>query len=653
MSLTGILLDVSGSMQRNIGSGTDEEGGSWVQSIFNVIDDLIEHDLTSENRVFAIGVGAECPGKEIFDVIATLQQFENTNMPVTEDHINEILDILERNGARNIRNWACNVKLIQDVLSEYMATLTLREFESDEHFVKKFMDHFLPPGFQDTVPTAPLAGGVLSGLKKVANIAENATISYERGYRRSCKKAKCYLEDGSRILKDVGTHSIFTVQDASRIIIRGCVGEKELNELSNERKQELLENVKLFIYGKTPLYESLEKAIKLFEEDTSGNKLLFVLSDGEPTDGSNEDIHKINKITSKLREAGVKIVSCLVSGSTNIHPKRLYDTMPPGWEPGAKFLFSLSSEVRTQDLVARAVLVKRGWTIDIAKNETKLFMQVNHPDNLREACEVARNVVCSSDALSELLVSVDLDIYINRITSAFRAKDQREECTCYAFASAVVLHLAMHRVHGLEEGCPSFDELKDEIIDAYGKMGADTSQVLEKMCRNKQWDAFGNFYDTNPTGILTQNELDVRECPTSPPPRTFGYAVVLTSYNSKCLTFMNSWGEEWANNGFFRVKNADVLGDQLEFFDVDDLSEGEKEHCHQHGSEVATKLMKSLKGLQKAEYICPECQQTSLVTEFTGTLSKVQCPKCLREFSTSANAGNILALNVYLTSLSR
>ena len=36
-SLTGILLDVSGSMSRSIGQGTDEEGGPWARSIFEVI----------------------------------------------------------------------------------------------------------------------------------------------------------------------------------------------------------------------------------------------------------------------------------------------------------------------------------------------------------------------------------------------------------------------------------------------------------------------------------------------------------------------------------------------------------------------------------------------------------------------------------------
>ena len=301
---------------------------------------------------------------------------------------------------------------------------------------------------------------------------------------------------------------------------------------------------------------------------------------------------------------------------------------------------------------------------------------------------MANSVVCSSDALSELLVSVHLDMYINQTTSGFRAKDQGEELTCYAFASAVVLHLAMQRIHGREGEYPSFDELKDEMIREHGKSRAYTCEVLKKICpkyrlhcrkvnikgakqaivkkrpvvakfylTDDEWDAFENFYDTNPVGILTQNELDVRKRPTSPPHRTSGHAVVLTSYNSKCLTFMNFWGEEWADNGFFRVQNAEVLGDQLEFFDVywelDDLTEKEQEKYRKYGSKLAKRLIEFLEGLEFAEYTCPECEQTSLVTEFTGTLSKVQCPKCFREFSTSDNAGNSLALNVYLTSLSR
>ncbi len=302
---------------------------------------------------------------------------------------------------------------------------------------------------------------------------------------------------------------------------------------------------------------------------------------------------------------------------------------------------------------------------------------------------MAQDVVYCSDTLSDLLVSVDLDIYISQSTSEFEVTKQ-EGGTCYANASAAVLHLAMQRILGREGGYPDFNMLKDKMIKPYKICGVKgISKVLQDICpqyrlhsqevdikgameaivkkrpvvaifglTEDEWKAFKNFFkNTSPTGILTQNELDVRKRTTSPPPRTSGHAVVLTSFNSKCLTFMNSWGHDWGDKGFFRVQNAEVL--QLKFIDVywelDDLTEGEKEYYRKHGPEVAAKLMKSLKGLQNAEYTCPlsECEQTSLVTEFEGTLSKVRCPKCSREFPTNDNAGNILALNMYLTSLSR
>ena len=390
MSLTGTLLDVSVSMQDNTGSGVDEEDGPWAQSIFKVIDNLIEHDLTSENRVFAIGVGASCT-KDIFDIIRTLQQIKNMEMPsykkntpATINHINEILDILEGNGARNIRKWVKDPILIQYLVSDYMAALVLKKLKSDEGFLKKFVHEFLPVQCRNKADIRVLSWAEDWFVRGVTHYYRSATGEdiYE-----IIDKAKCYF------LKTVEVGSVFSVQDASRII-RGYVDE---NELTIERGKELLENVEPFIYGRTPLYVSLEKAAEFFERDNSKDKLLFVLSDGDPTDGdptdgdptdgdptdgSDEDNAKIKQIISKLSRAGVKVVSCFVTRSTNIKPKRLYDKSQPGWESGAKFLFSLSSHVPTQHL-PRAILAKRGWTIDISNNETRLFVQVNRPENLR------------------------------------------------------------------------------------------------------------------------------------------------------------------------------------------------------------------------------------------------------------------------------
>lgn len=727
MSLTGMVLDVSGSMKSNIGSGTDEKGGPWARSIFKVIDGLIEHDVSSDNQVFAIGVGASC-SKEIFDIIGTVQQIDLErkempgyckNEPATEDHINKILHILERNGARNIRNWG-KVNIIQEVVSDYMAALILMKLEADKHFLRKFVYEFLPTGCRNMVPKASVktttaaafgvnvvagiicpayalfAAGLTVTSILAAPVAEDFASAGASKFRPATKedisqvveKVKCYF------LNDVGKHSTFSVKDASRII-RGCIDEKEL---TTKRSRELLEYVEPFIYGKTPLYKSLDMATELFQNSISKSKQLFVLSDGKPTDGSNENTRKISQLDSKLREARVKVVSCFITKSTDIEPKRLYDEVQDNWKPGARFLFLLSSKWPTQHL-PRAILVKRGWSIDIANNATKLFMQVNHPDNLREACSLAENAVCCPEALSELLVSVDLDIYINQETRGFEARNQKGG-TCYANASAAVLHLAMKRILGRVGGYPDFDALRKEMIQSFGNEGAHIGEVLQNMCpkyrlrfhelvgknakeetqkakeaivgkrpvlatfwladpctcctnKTSEWDGFSNFYTKNPDGILTENELDIsKRCPEAP---VVGHAVVLTSYNNKCLTLMNSWGSTWGYMGFFRVKNAEVL--QLKFVDVfwteNYLTPEERDYYKKHGSEIACKLMSSLKGLQKAKYTCPKCNKPSLVTEFTGTLSEVKCPECKRTFSTSDNEGNILALNMYLISLSR
>ena len=119
---------------------------------------------------------------------------------------------------------------------------------------------------------------------------------------------------------------------------------------------------------------------------------------------------------------------------------------------------------------------------------------------------------------------------------------------------------------------------------------------------------------------------------------------------------MDCEGTKWGDNGLFRVENAEVLG-PIYFWDVywdlDDLEEEEKERYLKSSSEAAKKLIELLKGLKRAKHTCPKCGQRSLVTKFSGTLSKVRCPKCFQKFSTYDNAENILALNIYLMALSR
>jgi hypothetical protein len=664
-TLIGVLLDVSGSMKQNIDADKPHaETGPWVRSIFKVIDNLIKYDVSSENHVFAIAFGASGAG-EVFDVLRTIEEakdpYEHWDLSRI---IDEIFSLIERNGARYIHKWAERY-VVYDAVSRGEAVMILKKLESDSTFRYQFV--------YECLPSACREWKVNPSIRFLQGIGTSVLTKFIQASRSDIKEVVRKAKDLSGMTANmisVTNESVLCVHDASNIL-HGCVGK---GQLTDDRAKELLSSVEPFIYGGTPLFMALKEAVTLFKKIgfNDHKKLLFVLSDGQPADSENNSIKE-------LRDVGVTVVSCYITGDRIDDPKRLYSVEQAGWEETARFMFDLSSTLTTQ-LLPRTIFIKRGWNIDIDNNETRLFVQVNHPDIIDDVCDLARNVVCCQDAMSDILSSVSLDLYINQCNTEFSAKRQRGG-TCYANASAAVLHLAMKRIAGRDGGYPDFFALRDEMIQQYGRDGANTYQVLQAVCpryrlrckavdnngalhavaakrpvvatfrlTDDEWEAFYDFYNHNPTGILTKSQIDITR--RQPGVNTGGHAVVLTSFNIQCLRFMNSCGSNWADMGFFRVEKTNVL--DLKFFDVfwklNDLSAREKAYYEAHGHEVATQLMATLKGLQLSKYTCPLCHRESLVTEFKGNLVRAKCPKCNGEFR-SDEAGNILALNMYLTSL--
>ena len=141
--------------------------------------------------------------------------------------------------------------------------------------------------------------------------------------------------------------SILNVNEASDVV-HGYIDE---GELSKERSRELLQRVEPYIYGATPLCQAIRTATKCFGKNASTfrshKKLLFVLSDGNPTDGGDNDSARIKKAATRLKNVGVTVVGCFLTKSTMIQPRQLYSEMKTHWDQGAKFLFSLSSITTT------------------------------------------------------------------------------------------------------------------------------------------------------------------------------------------------------------------------------------------------------------------------------------------------------------------
>ena len=674
-ALIGILLDVSDSMRRNVGSGVDEDGGPWALSIFEVIDNLIKHDVSPDNSVFALAFGAR-GGDQLLDILTCLQS-SKCDQKATDDQIEKIYRILEGAGAKYIRKWARR-EVVQGVFTRHKASLFLEKAESDEDFPKTFVQMCLPPECR-VFPGGALAAQLLTGAEHAcASVWSSIREATEEDIQGALTKAQPLLVSFKP--------RIFNVKEASDVL-HGYIDE---GELSKERSRELLEKVEPYIYGATPLYQAIRTATKCFEKHASTfqshKKLLFVLSDGDPTDGGENDSAAIKKVATRLENAGVTVVGCFVTQSKTIQPKQMFSKMNTNWDSGSKFLFSLSSTITTQS-IPRTMFVKRDWSIDFENNETRLFLQVNHPDHLRDACDLARNVVCSQEALSDLLADVDLDVYINQSVRDYEAQEKQEGHTCYAHASATVLHLTMKQIHGPENDVPTFVELKDEMIGKFGKEAFSITKALDEMCKNyhlrykrvdvkgameavassrpviatfkltrKEWDRFKEFFITNGKGILTKKEIDITARPSNP--KRFGHAVVLTSFNSEYLRLLDSWGSDWADNGFIKVQNADVLGFQFYdvYWEIEDLNEKEKTSFKELGSKRAKWLMETLPSLHRDDYTvkCPICRVDSPVKDFTGNLLQAKCPKCKKAFELKdVPKGNILALNIYLISLSK
>ena len=673
-ALIGILLDVSHSMRDNVGSGVDEDGGPWALSIFEVIDNLIKHDVSPDNSVFALAFGAR-GGDQLLDILTCLQS-SKCDQKATDDQIEKIYRILEGAGAKYIRKWARR-EVVQGVFTQHKACLFLEKAESDEVFPKTFVQTCLPPKCR-VFPGGALEAQLLTGAEHAcASVWSSIREATEEDIQGALTKAQPLLVSFKP--------RIFNVKEASDVL-HGYIDE---GELSKERSRELLQRVEPYIYGDAPMHQAVGRATECFEKNASTfqshKKLLFVLSDGVPTDGGANDFARIKKAATRLENAGVTVVGCFVTKSTVIQPRQLYSEMKTDWDQGAKFLFSLSSITTTQS-IPRTMFVKRDWSIEVKNNETRLFLQVNHPDHLREACDLARKVVCSQEALSDLLADVEVDDDINKSVRDYKAQAEQKGQTCLAHASATVLHLTMKRIHGRQGKIPDFEELKNEMIGHFGKEAAVIKTVLEKMCnkyrlRYKQvdlkgameavassrpvvatfgltlneWGRFYEFFETDGKGILTKRVIDITARPENP--KGFGHAVVLTSFNSEYLRLLNSKGSDWADNGFFKVQNADVLG--FKFYDVhwevEDLNEKEKTSFKELGSKRAKWLMETLPSLQRDDYTvnCPRCQQDSPVKKFTGNLSGAKCPKCNKEFNLkNVPKGNILALNIYLTASS-
>jgi hypothetical protein len=180
--------------------------------------------------------------------------------------------------------------------------------------------------------------------------------------------------------------------------------------------------------------------------------------------------------------------------------------------------------------------------------------------------------------------------------------------TCYAHATATVIRAAESRIFGrrVEE----HNAMVKRIIDQHGSNGGNETIVFEEECpprklrykslniqgaeegirigrpvymafllTHEQWQQFLSFFTINPNGVLTSDIIS----PASWRSSLFdseGHAVVIVGQEADSWKIKNSWGSNWAEGGFFKVKKDALAGYTTRYYDVffyeSDLTEADR-----------------------------------------------------------------------------
>eukprot|EP01083_Nonionella_stella_P100328 282830_1 len=539
-------------------------------------------------------------------------------------------------------------------------------------------------------------GGLVAGGGALAGREQSQQEESERA-RKVLRKAK------DRVLSPIYNLSQpqRARQEAVRIIDRVKLLYSNKND-DEEKKEDtfdidkLIDDIKSYIFGGTPMCQSLHYTRRIFSaQSNQSEKRLLIISDGEATDGD-----PIPLAMQLQQDPNMIVMCCFITDKKIENPKQLFDEddmKHNQFSEGAEVMFRMASSVSNSDSALIFLQSSLGWTLS-KSSKSKLFVQANHPEIIEQFCAVINRVAHANDAVMGMIGRYHLDQFINKTIANKHAPSQKkdesrkfefeDDGTCYANASAMGMHLAMCRIqHRDKDDVTDFESLREEIIAKHGTNGYSTRKVLKEYCPQYglryqmwkplkesdkddgkegldavvreiicqrrplvatfklqnplQWAKFTDFFRQNPTGILTKKDLQINMKDEEIDGLKGGsHAVVLIRCQRNCLVFMNSWGTDWADNGFFRIQNTDVLR-KMRFFDVywtlDDLSDDQKSVYHEYCKDKTDLLVAYVPAsCYQASYECPLCNEHSKINEYSGHFLKAKCPKCEASFKPNA-----------------
>ena len=452
---------------------------------------------------------------------------------------------------------------------------------------------------------------------------------------------------------------------------------QELSELIEEMKKKIIqpkdENFNIidifenYIYGDTPLYTSCMKAFSTFQKNNN-NKILLIISDGLLND--NKDIEKAqNDIKNKIEELQIITVGIFLNSSKNYNNKTFYNQIQENFNEGEKFLFNISSKLDYHNNIIK-FFVKKNWTIPL-NGVCNLFIEINNSKDLNQFIELLNESLEYKDSLQQLVPinSIIREAFLDKIIEEnylkqFEAEDQTTNPICWQYSISEAIYLASVRVFGRK--IESFKNIMDTVGKIKNKYYGDKLvnpnnffEIVEKIVKNfklrarkvtpdeariaimkgrqclcyiyftgEQKQKFNQFFkdDNTKKGIITKDNL--KKSKKDEISKVFGHVVLLTSIEEKCLKLLNSYGKNWGDEGYFRIKDEKVLKGLKEslveiYWKESDLSKEEINIFNnnflpfiQQASKYLSQPNINVKNDLQKEFECPKCKKKFKLDNF-------------------------------------
>ena len=709
--LIGVMVDVSRFMQTLLNLRNWAEAANAtriVLKVFQVVSDVAHRAARPEDQIAVTAFGTQfVPTCDLLQLFAQAQELHSERkragatsaptlppQPATNEDISNVLRILQSHGAPLIRNW-----IEESALKNGMDQVGISHAD-----VVRISQMLIGPDGETFVKDLPLSvrGLRIPIFEHLYQLGNNAMSGL--GARASPADILHHIQralDLAGIDKNIKeTVGMVDASDLKAIMLKlpktkpwplskatelfqslQSLNEGEVENVSAQstgggsfwNASAIVDLIEPCIYAGTPLCAALEEMANVFQNADSDNKILFILSDGASADGNPRNL------AANLKERGVTIVSCLLTNVEIPNPRQLLGLNEnPGTSDPCRAMYDMSSSVSNGSIAMR-MLAQQGWKISTT-GESHLFVQANHSAVINEFVAMVGRLLCSNDVLVDIVARISLDLHVQ---DCRLSAQEQVGGTCYANAIGAVYHMAMTRIYARQGGVPDFEEIRKHIIKdhGFGYNGADVVQVLEKVSsdyrlhskevdetgarealnrgrpvvaffalRSTQWSEFSNFF-----AAYKQGTLDVQHISRRGSGDLGGHAVVFIGYDRNSMWFMNSWGKDFANNGFFKIRSVQVLSPNqqpMRFFDVFwyeyELSDGERQAYRQYSvEEVKRWAQRHNHTLQILDYKCPLCGEKSRLNDFQGNIFHASCPRCQKEF-TPKSIGEEFLTNIYV-----